>query len=239
MRENKSQIPLDPKSLAKLAFERMLVVSKRNPQFAQRLTGQAFEHFGDWMPGMIVKTPQTVVFKHPKPNWEQHLLAVPKKEIANITAIDFSDPEYVSHVLDLLKSIREAAALAGLINYGGLSNWGKGQAIPQIHFHVFSGKSVDGGRSLDEIYESAQKGVIIAPHTIDPHGSGLLPFENLNLDNPGIASEAVDLFQRAQEVIKTTGKDGYQTFFFNLPDYGQPNMSLFLVPGNPVNQEQL
>ena len=108
----------------------------------------AFENLTPLMPlDRVVNTPKTVVFRHPVSQWQQHLLAVPKKSIRSFTFLDLNNPTYVEYLKDLLKATQQAASEQKFKSFAILLNGGRYQDVPQLHLHLISGKSKDNART--------------------------------------------------------------------------------------------
>jgi diadenosine tetraphosphate (Ap4A) HIT family hydrolase len=103
--------------------------------------GYAFENMASIMPlDRVEETHRTIVFRHPVPQREHHLLAVPKKSLRDFESIDFENASHIAHLHDLLKTIQTVASQIELNTFAVLMNGGEYQDVPQIHFHIISGK---------------------------------------------------------------------------------------------------
>lgn len=94
-----------------------------------------FAHAAWAMPLRIVaRTRRAVVFRHPQPMCADHLLAVPRRAIRGLPAIDRDDRPWLREVLEL------AFAQAGTLPTPALVviNAGRWQDVPQLHAHLLA-----------------------------------------------------------------------------------------------------
>lgn len=97
------------------------------------------------LPGQVVFENESVlVFKDINPVAPTHLLAIPKKHVANIC-----DPELLKDNLPvvMLEAIQKTAQELGLEANGFrvIVNRGPdaGEAVPHLHFHIISGRKLN------------------------------------------------------------------------------------------------
>jgi histidine triad (HIT) family protein len=79
-----------------------------------------------------------IAFHHPRPSYALHILLLPKKEI---TSLDEFDPtENQQFLISLFEAVRELAREFQLegAGYRLVTNGGKYQEIPYLHFHLIS-----------------------------------------------------------------------------------------------------
>lgn len=91
----------------------------------------------------VYETETVLVFKDIHPQAPVHLLAIPKKHVPDVTAMEH---ESANLALDLLKAVNSAAKNTGIADSGFrvITNTGpdSGQEVFHLHFHVIGGKSL-------------------------------------------------------------------------------------------------
>lgn len=89
---------------------------------------------------ILFETNTLLAFPHPQPSYPIHILIVPKKKIAGLIEIREEDLEFM---VDLFRCVRYLVRDFSLDKpgYRLVSNGGKYQEIPQLHFHVISGEA--------------------------------------------------------------------------------------------------
>jgi histidine triad (HIT) family protein len=103
--------------------------------------GAIFESFSDLLPvNRLWESDTLVAFYHPKPGYPVHVLIVPKRSITSITELGDQDADFLT---DLVQCVRILVSDLDLENSGYrlISNGGKYQDVPQLHFHLVSGDS--------------------------------------------------------------------------------------------------
>jgi diadenosine tetraphosphate (Ap4A) HIT family hydrolase len=107
---------------------------------AGRLVGLGFAHFARWIPARrVALTKWAIVFFHPRPEWNEHLLVVPRHAIASLIAM--STPVSRSWLEPLLQAASETIRQRGWAasDYALMANGGPRQEVGQVHFHLFRG----------------------------------------------------------------------------------------------------
>ena len=85
------------------------------------------------IPGIILETDKTIVFKHPWPKYRIHYIIAPKKDIKDISDFSEDDKEYLNDLF---------AALSTVINQENIQDyklWSNGpgkQDVTYLHFHL-------------------------------------------------------------------------------------------------------
>lgn len=96
-------------------------------------------------PGANIKieqeTDRVLAFHHTKPNWPVHIVVIPKNHIWDIRFVD--DPTLLAELLSVAKDILKSFSQEFLDEQGAriITNLGKYQDTPHLHFHVVCGKS--------------------------------------------------------------------------------------------------
>ena len=91
----------------------------------------------------VAETEHVLAFRHTRPHWRTHIVVVPKRHIASLTALSAADDALV---LELLRVVREVAAVVEADEGGAhvVTNLGTYQDSKHLHFHVYGGDMVQG-----------------------------------------------------------------------------------------------
>lgn len=81
------------------------------------------------------ETETLLAFRHPKPAYPFHILLVPKKAVASLTALDVTDTAFLG---DLYSTVQSLVKEFQLPAYRLIVNGGEYQDFPQLHFHLIS-----------------------------------------------------------------------------------------------------
>jgi len=83
------------------------------------------------------ETDTLLAFYHPQPAYPVHILLVPKREIAGLTAVRPSDADFL---LDLMQTVQSLVADLNLepCGYRLIANGGAYQDVPHLHFHLIA-----------------------------------------------------------------------------------------------------
>ncbi len=106
----------------------------------RRLIGWVFEHGSSVIPvRRLHETGTLVAFYHPTPSHPVHVLLVPKKAVGSLTDLTPADALFLA---DLFDTVRRLVAELKLeeAGYRLIVNGGQYQDVPQLHFHLVSGK---------------------------------------------------------------------------------------------------
>ena len=103
--------------------------------------GAIFESFSELLPvERLWESDTLVAFYHPQPSFPLHVLIVPKRSLASFTELGYRDADLLA---DLVVCVKILVADFSLDNSGYrlISNGGKYQDVPQLHFHLVSDES--------------------------------------------------------------------------------------------------
>jgi len=91
----------------------------------------------------VAETEGVLAFRHTRPHWTTHIVVVPKRHIASLTALSAADDALV---LELLGVVREVAGMVEAEQGGAhvVTNVGKYQDSKHLHFHVYAGEVLQG-----------------------------------------------------------------------------------------------
>ncbi len=90
----------------------------------------------------LVETKNWIAFRHPQPAYSIHILLVPKKALPNFSAISPVDTELLTDLISTVQKIVSDLNL-GESGYRLITNGGAYQDIPQLHFHLVSGDTIN------------------------------------------------------------------------------------------------
>ena len=118
-------------------MKRLLFRIARSP-IARYFIGWIFAYMSWTIPvKRLHETPTLLAFYHPAPSYPIHILIVPKRSYASITAIR---PDDTAFHLDLFQTVAKLVADLSLekAGYRLICNGGAYQDVPQLHFHLIS-----------------------------------------------------------------------------------------------------
>lgn len=89
----------------------------------------------------VYESDTVLAFHHTKPSYEFHVVIVPKKHIKDLLALADKDNNLINEIF------RVARGIAGRINLADqgakfITNLGKFQDTPHLHFHLVAGKKI-------------------------------------------------------------------------------------------------
>ena len=127
--------------IAKNGWRNMGIANKlfefAKTDLGQLLVGTVFENFSGLLPvNIICETDKVVAFWHPKPFYKEHILVIPKKKITSISTLSPEDGIYLQEVFVAVKQIVKEMGW-DKSEYSVVTNGGKRQETPQLHFHLF------------------------------------------------------------------------------------------------------
>jgi len=221
-------------------------------EMSGKFIGYAFENMTRLMPlDRIEESEKIIVFRHPVPQWEQHLLAVPKKNLRSFESLDFTNQGHVEYLRDLLKCIQSAAITTGLNTYAVLMNGGAYQDVPQLHFHIISGKKKeDHSDPIYPLYKDSLKGkTIVDDEYVEVRKSSkpmrevhqvIFPknimgtIQTIDLDNDDIFEKIKAMFEKGQEFIKDSNLDKYTFLTVQQENVSNLPFSLHVISGSSI-----
>lgn len=106
---------------------------------ARALIGWVFAHMSFAIPVQRLRETSTLIaFYHPRPTYPVHILLLPKRALADVTALTPADVDFM---LDLFAAVRSLVDELNLApgGYRLITNGGPHQSVPQLHFHLVAG----------------------------------------------------------------------------------------------------
>lgn len=91
----------------------------------------------------LMETDTLLVFHHPNPAYEVHLLIVPKQAYASLSDLPAGDTRFLSDLTTCVQALVRQFQLEDK-GYRLIANGGAFQEFPVLHFHLVSGQ-VRGG----------------------------------------------------------------------------------------------
>lgn len=107
------------------------------------VVGWLFAHMSFVIPvSRLRETDTLIAFHHPKPSHSVHILLVPKRKLPNLLAVGPAETDFFT---DLYRIVQELVVEFVLEEpgYTLLVNGGAYQDVPQLHFHLISGRMDD------------------------------------------------------------------------------------------------
>ena len=104
------------------------------------VVGWSFTHLSSLVPVQrLYETDVVVAFRHPRPAYPLHILIVPKRPVRSLQALAPADGVLLQEV------VAAAQHLVGQLGlerrgYRLIVNGGRYQDVPQLHFHLVSGR---------------------------------------------------------------------------------------------------
>ena len=83
------------------------------------------------------ETDTLIAFHHPQPSYGLHILLVPKRQWADVLAVPLSDTAFLTDLVQTVQSLVVEFDLTSK-GYRLITNGGRYQDIPQLHFHLVS-----------------------------------------------------------------------------------------------------
>jgi diadenosine tetraphosphate (Ap4A) HIT family hydrolase len=183
---------------------------------AALMMGHFFAHLSFLLPvPKLYADRRVVVFHHPAPSWDVHVLAVPKSKTRSLIDLDLTDSSDREIALSLYQSLAVVAARLKCQQYSLILNGGAYQDVPQLHIHLTGANTgLDCLLSSNEMVEYnrvvgyAQNDL---RHPFHWHITTLLPHpavQDLNLQEHGDA--LLDMLAFAQHLVQTSQLPAYR-----------------------------
>lgn len=98
--------------------------------------GWIFAHMSFIVPVKRLRETETLLaFYHPQPSYPVHILIVPKRSYPDLLALETADTRFLTDLFQTVQSLVRQLSLEQS-GYRLISNGGKYQEIPQLHFHL-------------------------------------------------------------------------------------------------------
>ncbi|MCP5097139.1 MAG: HIT domain-containing protein [Chloroflexi bacterium] len=165
----------------------------------------------------LMNTPDAVVFRHPVPWWQTHLLGVPKKRLPSFMALNLTDEDTQNKILAVYAALQQTAVSHHLSPFSIVVNGGHYQDVPQIHFHLASGNTKAGNEWGLEQWAAPEKDTAVTHHhnaIAYPHPdsasethivicaeTAVAPFTQFNFSNTQNQQTILAILQLAQQQV--------------------------------------
>ncbi len=108
------------------------------------IVGWLFAHMSFVIPvNRLRETDTLIAFHHPKPSYRVHILLIPKRKLPNLLAVGPAEADFFADLYPIVQELVIEFALEKP-GYTLLVNGGAYQDVPQLHFHLISGRLNDG-----------------------------------------------------------------------------------------------
>ena len=100
----------------------------------------------------VLETDRVLAFNHTKPFWETHIVIIPKTHIWDVRHVD--DPSLFAEIFEVAQKILRDVSQEELDVRGAkiLTNIGKFQDTPHLHFHLVMGEMIRPHSSFTVVY---------------------------------------------------------------------------------------
>ena len=106
----------------------------------RRLTGWLFAYMSFAIPVKRLRETETLMaFHHPRPAYPIHILLVPKRPLSTLTDLSPADTDFMADLFSTAQSLIAEFNLE-VDGYRLITNGGRYQDIPHLHFHLISGE---------------------------------------------------------------------------------------------------
>jgi histidine triad (HIT) family protein len=106
------------------------------------LIGWVFAQMNFAIPVNRLRETETMLaFYHPRPSYAIHVLLVPKKAIRSLVDLSPGDDVFLADVFRITQELVKELDLEAS-GYRLVVNGGEFQDVPQLHFHLISGKRI-------------------------------------------------------------------------------------------------
>ena len=85
------------------------------------------------------QTAHWMAFCHPNPSYPVHIVVMPKKQWSDWLAVDPGEVEMMREFVELTQSMIREFELTP-VGYRLITNGGKNQTFPHLHFHLVAGE---------------------------------------------------------------------------------------------------
>lgn len=119
-------------------MKRLLFKIAKSPRMG-KMVGLAFQHCSPMIPvKKLLNSKEILVFRHPRPSYENHIILSPKRVIKNLQQL--SQDDFCRYFVKLLEMAKELGATHPKYrdSYVLVANGGKRQEVQQVHFHMFT-----------------------------------------------------------------------------------------------------
>jgi histidine triad (HIT) family protein len=89
---------------------------------------------------ILFESKDVLAFYHTRPFWEKHIVIIPKKHIKDLISVSDEDMKIITQIMHVARDLAKDLDLSEGVKL--LTNLGKFQDTPHIHFHLAQGKEI-------------------------------------------------------------------------------------------------
>jgi len=89
---------------------------------------------------IIFESDDVLAFYHTKPFWEKHIVIIPKKHIKDLASVSDEDMHIIKQIMKVAIDLSKKLNLNNGVQL--LTNLGKFQDTPHLHFHLTEGEKI-------------------------------------------------------------------------------------------------
>ncbi|NCN22020.1 HIT domain-containing protein [Candidatus Falkowbacteria bacterium] len=89
---------------------------------------------------ILFESEDVLAFYHTKPFWEKHIVIIPKKHITDLVSVSDEDMHIITKIIKVARDLAKDLNLEEGVQL--LTNLGKFQDTPHVHFHLAQGKKI-------------------------------------------------------------------------------------------------
>jgi histidine triad (HIT) family protein len=89
---------------------------------------------------ILFESKDVMAFYHTKPFWEKHIVIIPKKHIKDLISVSDNDLHLIYQIIKVARDLAKDLNLNEGVQL--LTNLGKFQDTPHVHFHLTQGKKI-------------------------------------------------------------------------------------------------
>lgn len=96
---------------------------------------------GKTLVNKVLETENVLAYYHTRPFWPVHIVAIPKKHVPSLIALEENDNELLLELLGVIKKV----AMMVTDEYGAcriITNLGEYQDSKHLHWHIVSGEAL-------------------------------------------------------------------------------------------------
>lgn len=95
---------------------------------------------------ILFESEDVLAFYHTKPFWEKHIVIIPKKHIKDLISVSDEDMHIITQIMKVARDLARDLNLNKGVKV--LTNLGKFQDTPHVHFHLAEGEQI---KKIDEL----------------------------------------------------------------------------------------
>lgn len=89
---------------------------------------------------VVYESESVLAFHHTKPSYERHIVVVPKKHIVDLSLVEDEDDATIAEIIRVCSTVLASWSDKSEMGAKVITNLGKFQDTPHLHFHVILGK---------------------------------------------------------------------------------------------------